>query len=202
MTGRQLDVNTLPFDQVYTCKDGSKIDMRELLDLHYEVVQALAATGLIKANDSFGFAMLAPLTDDNIDMMDDDGFWDKPESFVWFVGGWGPKRDVYIANAVRKLRAIIRCQQYGKIEAWSTLDLRMMEPAFFQDTVEKQNEDGTYPWGDFPWGGAVVMPFGEELSIAAAVSCLTEIEDDTAVRLIIGNIAKKIILSNGMLSDD
>lgn len=202
MTGRQLDVTTLPFDQAYTCKDGSKIDMCELLDQHYEAVQALAATGLIKANDSFGFAMLAPVTEDNIDMMDVEEFWDKPEQFVWFVGGWGSKRDVYIANAVRKLRAIIRCQQYNQVDALSTLDLHMMEPAFFRDTVDDQNEDGTYPWGDFPWGGAVVMPYGDDLGLAAAVSCLTEIEDDTVARLIIGNIAKKIILGDGMLSND
>lgn len=196
MTGRLLDVTTLPRHQTYVCEDGSEIDLKELLDSHYDAIGALAVARLIKANESFGFAMAKPIHED------DDfapNFWDMPEEYVWFVGGWGPKRDTYIANAVRKMRPLLRSASEPEL-ILSTLDLRFCLPGFFQDVVEPRNSDGTFPWGDFPWGGAVTVSF-ESWILLGAVSCLSEIQDDSIARLILGAISERMILGNELLSD-
>jgi len=192
MTGSLLDVTTMPSRQTYACKDGTEIDLRELLEGHWDGVQSLASSGLIKPNESFGFAMMAPAIDPG---PAPEGLWDKPEEFVWFVGGWGPQRDRYIANAIRKIRPLVRTG-YG-----SSLEMRFYAQGLFEDKVESSDADGSYPWGDFPWGGAVEAMYGN-LSLTGAVSCLTEIEDDTIVRLILGCVAQRIIKGDGRLSDD
>ena len=199
MTGRLLDVSSMPFDQVYTCQDGSEINLGEFLDSHYDAIQALAAAGLIKANESFGFAMLRPtLVEDYIAT----NSWDKPEEFVWFVGGWGPDRDRYIANAIRKLRPLFRLtlSALEGDQLFTTLDIRFWRPSYFEDVVEQMNDDGTFPWGDFPWGGAVSESFGE-MWLIGAVSCLTEIEDDFIAKLILGGLGKLIVTGNKLLVD-
>lgn len=199
MTGRLLDVSTMPFERVYACKDGSEIDLTKLVDSHYNAIRALAYAGLIKANNSFGFAMLEPVW--QVDGLDDE-IWDNPEQFVWFVGGWGSDRDRYIANAVRKLRPMLRpATATGGDFVMSTLDIRFNLPEHFQDKVDQQNDDGTFPWGDFPWGGAVVELMGD-LALIGAVSCLSEIEDDFIAKLILGGIGKRIIEGDKLLSDD
>lgn len=205
MTGTLLDVSTMSFERVYTCDDGSKIDLREFLDLHYDAVQALAGSGLVKNKDSFGFAMAAPMWDEDLDVLQQrDRFWDKPDEFVWFVGGWGDERDRYIANAIRKLRALLR--PHKLIEGWnplgvtSTLEMRFDLPGLFRDKVDQQNPDGTFPWGDFPWGGGVKVHMGP-LTLAGAVSCLSEIEDDMVARLILGGVGQRIVNGNKLLKD-
>lgn len=197
MTGKLLDVSTMPFERVYTCEDGSKIDLREFLDLHYDAVQALAGSGLVKAKESFGFAMLAPIWED--DPFPEDDFWDKPEEFTWFVGGWGPDRDKYIANAVRKLRPLVRVGMTDE-GVDSTLCMRFENPSLFQDPVDSVNDDGTFPWGDFPWGGAAAVIMGP-LTVAGAVSTFSEIEDDMVARLILGGIGQRIVNGNKLLTD-
>lgn len=191
MTGSLLDVTVMPSERIYTCKDGSEINLRELLESHRGGVEALASSGLVKPNESFGFAMMAPAVYPEITS----GEWNEPEEYVWFVGGWGPKRDRYIANAIRKIRPLVRTT-YD-----SSLSMRFFHPDLFEDKVESSDADGNYPWGDFPWGGAVDARFGA-LCLIGAVSCLSEIEDDTVTRLILGCIAQRIIKGDGMLTDD
>ena len=205
MTGKLLDVSTMPFERVHTCEDKTEIDLREFLDLHYDVVQALAGNELVRNNDSFGFAMAAPMWDGDLDELQQRGnFWDTPDEFVWFVGGWGDNRGRYIANAVRKMRALFRPHKMS--EAWdpylceSTLEMRFDLPGAFRDKVEQQNPDGTFPWGDFPWGGGVMVRMGP-LTLAGAVSCLSEIEDDMVARLILGGIGQRIVNGNKLLKD-
>ncbi len=90
---------------------------------------------------------------------------------------------------------------HGDESVASTLDLRFDTSGFFLDKIESQNADGTFPWGDYPWGGAVAVTMGV-LMLVGAVSCLSEIEDDLVARLILGGIAKEIILGDGLLSED
>ncbi len=104
MTGRLLDVSVLPFGRTYVCKNGATINLRKFLDTHYDAILALAAAGLIETNKSFGFAMMAPVREDEEIPLDGE-FWDKPEKFVWFVGGWGPDRE--------------RCSQASSVVAFS-----------------------------------------------------------------------------------
>ncbi len=199
MTVRLLDVSTMPFEQTYVCDDGSEINLNKFLDSYYDTVQVLAASGLVKANESFGFAMAEPNDDFDAEL------WDKPEEFVWFVGGWGPDRDRYIANAIRKMRALLRPHEviagYGSMGCDSTLELRFDFPEYFRDKVDSQNEVGTFPWGDFPWGGAAFVQMGD-LILAGAVSALSEIEDDLTARLILGGFGKLIVQGNNLLPDD
>ena len=192
---RLLDVSSLPFDAKYECKDGTAIDMRQHLEGLRPVIEALASANYIKDKDSFGFAMMQPLTEPIVNEFPDD-IWDKPEEFVWFVGGWGPYRDRYIANAVRKMRAMLR-------EELPTLTLRISEsPVRFQDIVDSVNDDGTFSWGDFPWGGATLYPIGDaEVVLMGSVSALSEIEDDVVAQLILGLLAQPIINGDGLLAD-
>lgn len=201
MTDRVLDVGILPFEQIYTCVDGSKIDMSEFLERHYEAIQALASTGLIKSNESFGFAMAAPrfgrLGQDD---MAPPSYWDEPEKFVWFVGGWGPESERYIANAVRKLRALKRYfdeSSFLGTEVNSSLDMRFITwEKSFQDEVPS-TVDGVFPWGDFPYGGAVRLRVGDVMTLDGAVSALSEIEDESIARLILGGLSGLIIKGSG-----
>lgn len=205
MTGILLDVSAMPFERVYTCDDGSEIDLGEFVDLHYDVVQALTSNGLVRANDSFGFAMAAPMWGEDLENRLAGGdFWDYPQDFVWFVHGWGPDRDRYIANAIRKMRALLRphriAEGWGPLTSDSTLEMRFDLPGAFRDKVDQQNPDGTFPWGDFPWGGAVRVDMGM-LMLTGAVSCLSEIEDDMVARLILGGVGQRIVNGNKLLKD-
>ena len=200
-TGRLLDVSALPFEQTFIREDNTPIDMREFLDQYYDVAQLFIATGLVKPHESFGFAMEAP-------RLIKDGFgrveWNDPEKFVWFVGGWGPDRDRFIANAVRKMRPLLRSfldktwDGPAFMAAPSTLAIRMEIPDYFCSKVRSRNQDGTFSWGDFPYGGAVSVPMGRYL-FNGAVSCMTEIEDDLIARLILGGLGKQVILGDGLL---
>ena len=197
MTGRLLDVSTLPFDQVLTCNDGSVINLREYLAGYKEVAQIMATNKLITSIDSFGFALAQVLVDD-FDT-DDEDFWDKPEEFVFFVGGWGPHRNKYIANAVRKQRPLLR---YGQFDdeplARSSWELCLYEPEFFRDEVKSVNDDGTFPWGDFPKGGAIVSPF-DGFWLLAATSCFTQIEDHGFSELVVSGLGQLIENGGGLL---
>lgn len=192
MTIKTLDVTTLPFERMVRCADGPDVHMREILERHRPVIDAMAEQNLVKANDSFGFAMLEPTIQRDLSSLIH--FVDDPYSFVWFVGGWGPNRDKYIANAVRKLYPLIGRPQYA-----STLDMRFdRSEKPFPNPVESQNEDGTFPWGSFPWAGASVQTYGS-LHLVGSVSALKEIQDHTVANLILGHVAERIILGNGLL---
>jgi hypothetical protein len=190
MTGTLLDSITLPANQTYVCKDGTRIDMCQFLGKFHDTLQTLTADGMIRANASFGFAMAEPCPGDT-------GFddilhgWDNPDKFVWFVGGWGPDKDRYIANAVRKMRAALRVGS-------STLDIRHFMPEEFEDKVDSTNADDTIPWGDFAWGGAgFVQVF--DLMLIGGVSGFHEIEDDTVLRLILGSLGKIIAIGDDLI---
>jgi hypothetical protein len=133
-------------------------------------VQFLARAGLVKKNQSFGFAAVHPQTPWDL--------WDNPHEFTWFVLGWGPDRNRYIANAVRKLRPTLR-------EGRDTLEMRIKAPKLFRDIVESEDGHGGFPWGDFPWGGGTLVRVGD-LTIPCAVSALREVEDDPIAKLLGG----------------
>jgi len=198
MTDRLLNVSAMPFERIYTCQDDTQINMSEFLRDHADAVEALVAHGLVRDNEdsSFGFAMAEP----SIKWSHILSNWDDPEKFVWFVGGWGPERDRFIANAIRKMRAMLRIINESRLmeEDFSTLRVRFWNQKAFKDIVPDKNEDGTFPWGDFPWGGAVLQHMGR-LKLMGAVSCLTEIEDDFMAKLLLGGVGQKIVIGNRLL---
>lgn len=99
-----LDIRTFPFHQ--TGKDG--LDLAECIQQSRPILEQMTALGLIgpASKGSFGFAMADPFA-----AMSPDGYqhlYQDPHKLVWLVGGWGPDRDRYIANAIRKMRAAAR----------------------------------------------------------------------------------------------
>jgi hypothetical protein len=192
-----LSVGKLPATQTYTCKDGTVIDMGDVINGIKPLIRTMSGTGLIDDNKSFGFAMMPPVFED--DDPDDDPDWDDPLELVWFTGGWGADRFRYIANAVRKLRPLARDGEQEMLCHWSTLDI-VFDPAskVFQNPVPSQTDEGLYPWGDFPHGGAVVMQFGP-LTLTGACSAFHQIDDDTVTRVILGTVGKRIVIGDGLL---
>ena len=185
-----LDVPRLPFERTYECADGSKIEVAKFISDLKPAIEAFTSSKLIKANPSFGFAMAAPQIVGNYFNGE---LWDDPYKFVWFVGGWGDDRDRYIANAVRKMRAMLR------EGTRSSLDIRFSQEYFFRDVVDSKEHDGRFRWGDFPWGGAVFIQMGS-LILEGAISCLSEIEDDVIARVPLGLFGQKVVYGNRLLA--
>lgn len=150
--------------------------------------------GSITPAKSFGFAMAAPMWEDD-DSVDEE-VWRDPEKLIWFVHGWGPDRITCIADAARRLRYLVRVDQ-----EMSTLDMRLFGTGKPGTFVSSQNVDGTYFWGDQSWGGAVFEQMGD-LVLAGAVGCLQEIEAHRVAQLLLSAIAQRIILGDGLFPKD
>jgi hypothetical protein len=112
-----------------------------------------------------------------------------------FIGGWGPEQDRFSANAVRKIRALLRWyHEFGvQPQFMSTMDMFVANKRYeqesqgeyefnmFQDIVPSVDEAGYFPWGDFPYGGAALVQVGNFWTIVA-VSALNQEEDDFVAR--------------------
>jgi hypothetical protein len=196
MSATLLDVSEFPRHVTFRCADGTILEMSDLLERHYDAIMGLAAADLVRSNDSFGFVMAQPLFW-NIQQLN--RIWDDPDQFVWFAGGWGEDKERYIANAARKMRPLLRLNRAG-FQHTSTLQMRLDGPSHFEDTVPS-SDNGVYPWGDFPYGGAVIVQMGN-LYMVGAVSALTQIEDDKVARLILGSVAQEIAVHNDMFPQD
>lgn len=166
----KLDVSRLPRHADYG-PTGDQVDMADVVLRSRTALTALKNRLLLKRNDSFGFAAALPGEQGNHS-------WKDPYHFTWFVVGWGPQGDKYIANAVRKLRPVLRTEM-------STLELRVRNKGF-KKRVDSQESDGSFKWGDFPWGGGVLVPVAN-LVIPCAVSCFAEVEDH-AIALMAGGL--------------
>jgi hypothetical protein len=162
----KLDVSSLPTEGLYS-QAGGEIDLAEIVLGLRPTIDEWMRTQLVEQTDSFGFAIANPAVDTHDE-------WDNPGRFVWFVVGWGPASDRYIANAVRKLRPALR---WGE----DTLDMRINRPHAFINIVKEQEEDGSFEWGDFPKGGATFVRVGG-LILPCSVSCFKEVEDDAVAK--------------------
>ena len=178
----RLDVSILHRKALYSIGNNS-CWLENIVSSAKESIRQLASATLIKANNSFGFALGDAVQETN------QKNWDNPYEFVWFVTGWGPDANRYIANAVRKLRPALRTGN-------DTLWLRQNAPHLFQDIVEsKQGDANPFEWGDFPWGGATFVEVGD-LILPCAVSALKEVEDDAVAKLLGGLIGATILKMN------
>lgn len=172
------------------------------LDLRKEVarlrptVKAMVRTGIIPATESFGFAVGVPGCISKLRLI-----WNNPKKFVWFIGGWGPKKGklLHAANAIRVLRAALR-------EGTDTLALCLTSDlARFRDVVESEAEEGSgiFPWGDLALGGGVLVPIGtpdtsgEPLLLPVAVSCFQPQRNPIVAGLIGRHLAARIVEAEG-----
>lgn len=167
----KLDVSRLPTEALYG-PDGAQVNLATVVTGLRAATYELGRHELVKPVKSFGFAAAHAGDPKALD-------WNDPYSFAWFVAGWGPDRDRYIANAMRKLRATLRARR-------STLELRERGGKAFKKRVRSQEKDGSFKWGDFPWGGAVLTNVGG-IIIPTAVSTYLEVEDH-AVALLAGGL--------------
>lgn len=181
-----LNIDEFPFDREFSFQDGPSVDLGRILFNTRPLIEYMGSQWFIKENPSFGFAMTKPLWEDEPDNYE--STWNDPHEFVWLVGGWGPDRDRYIANAIRKLRPLLR---YAEL---STLDMHFYRPDQFKDPVESREQDGSFKWGDFPYGGAVYVQLGD-ISLHGACSAFTQIQDDMVTRVILTHMGEKILES-------
>jgi hypothetical protein len=167
-----LDVRELPRTALYG-PEGGEVDLAsDVRGMRY-TVQGWVRREVVRRTGSFGFAAAYPGSDPLISAAQ--GVWNNPYRFVWFVVGWGPDGDHYIANAVRMLRPTLRTGR-------DTLALRLSSPDQFWNTVAPEVE-GMHPWGDLPQGGATVVRVGNTI-IPCAVSGFREVENDFVSRSI------------------
>lgn len=181
---KTLDVSVLPTVQAYISPGGNGLDVVAFLEEQVRpVISLLMTNGQIRDVDSFGFAMAMPLHRSMVTDMPavlSFGGWDDPEELTWLTWGWGPNRDRYVANAVRKMRYSAR-----------TLDdsiVTQEDPGSIDTPVDSAAEDGSFPWGDFPWGGAAYVDV-EEMAFLGASSALTQREDHHVTVLILSLLA-------------
>lgn len=167
-----LDVSSLPTQALFG-PEGEQTDLAKLVKASRRAMYELGRRGLVKPVKSFGFAIARPEIPSTLNHKD-------PEEFIWFVCGWGPDGDRYIANAVRKLRAVLRT---GK----DTLTLRVEGSKAFKKRVPSMEKDGSFRWGDFPWGGGVLTTVGD-YTLAGAVSCFLEVEDHAVAHMLNSSI--------------
>lgn len=175
--GTVLEPRTFPTERLY---EGTEDDVElaaVLADLS-ATVHTLNHSGLVKKVTSFGFAMANP-----IDALVRDR-WNEPNEFLYIVCGWGMDGPRYTANAVRKLRPALRLGR-------DTLDIQRNDPGSFLDPVDSQTDDGKLLWGDFPWGGAVRLPYGGH-DYYAAVSCFTAEEDHAVAAMLLALVLQRM----------
>ncbi|MBL8160247.1 hypothetical protein JNJ66_07385 [Candidatus Saccharibacteria bacterium] len=191
-----MDVTTLPLTRVYTCKDGSTIDMVELVKRARPVIEAMMEAGFLKQTDAMGFVMLEPAVvgHDNRSKIDPD----DPSTYVWFAGGWGDEKRLHalIANAVRKLRGMLREQ------VDSTLEMRLDPANFtFENLVPSVDENDEFPWGDFGWAGALRL-FFDDLELGGAISVFSELGDHTVTALLLHLFYEPMAAGDGLLPEN
>ena len=152
--------------------------------------EAMSAARAVQKHTSFGYAVTYP----NASAKD----FNNPEKFLLLVGGWGPQWERYAANAVRKIRPVLR----SRVDSlWLTVNkLSGAMPDAFDDEVASANADGTFSWGDFPYGGAYTVDLIDETEVIVAVSCLAQEEDDTASRFVGGIVNQTLVRAHNLLA--
>ncbi len=178
-----LDVSTLPGGQVYAAQTDHEVDFGDTFDDQLRpVIKHMMTLNLIKKTQSFGFAMVHP------DYVNRVRNWDDPSVLIWMTAGWGPDKDRYVANAARKLRLAARTGH-------DSIGVRERD---IDRPVDSQEPDGTYAWGDFPYGGAVwyANPGIASNVLLGAVSALTQQEDDMIASMILQVFGLEIYKAN------
>jgi hypothetical protein len=192
-TVQYLDMSKFNYERSFTglspyTSGPQSVSLRSIVQSCRLAVESLQHTGLLATInskgmdvDSVGFAMTNP----SLSFEQVRELWNSPYELIYMVGGYGPNRDQYVANGVRKLRPAAR---RGK----PTLELNMFEPDSFIDKVESVDSDGRFLWGDFPWGGAVWIPLSNGKGFWIAVSAFKQDEDQLASYLYGGAIATEL----------
>lgn len=194
-----LDVTQLPTRRLYESPEGKTLRVDHFFDHAVrKLVAFLIESGQVTDTASFGFAMAQPIhvsaigddivgeiipadVQEEVDPNSGFDFDDDPQQLIWFVYGWGPDKDRYIANAARKLRFSAR-EMVDSFDATQMLDLV---------GVKKVEDDGSFAWGDFPYGGAAFYDF-DGFSLLGACSGLTQREDHHVTNMILAMVVNEL----------
>lgn len=180
--GSPFEISAFPTTYLHDGPNHS-VDIADLVDEIKTVVEFLASQGIVKETESFGFAVAFDgFVGDPIDP-------DDPSEYVGFVGGWGPDKDRYIANAVRKLRVTLEIED-------DSMNITHTGGNDDYNGVKSAEDDGSFLWGNFPWGGSTYTAFGK-YEILVSVSALKQDEDD----LVAGYIGKRIGMAYSRADD-
>ena len=189
-----LDVGALKHELEFKFDDGSTFDVAEFGRTIHPAIRAQATAGLVTAPEDFGYGFVfgRPMSVEDFDL---GHHWNYPTEFVWCVGGYGIQAPEYIANATRKMRALLR------LDTQSTLEVQQNYPDAFSDVVDSVQDDGTFAWGDFPWGGAVRITMGGMI-FTCGVSGFTQRQDHAAALLLAEKLGGCFIKGNGLPQED
>jgi len=171
-----LDIDSLPVTAHFFNRNLADIPL-----MLQTGIEALQNDGMLRGSESIGIALAKPVSGQLCEWS-----WDNPYDFTWFVAGWGPEARRFIANAVRKLRPMLR-------ERMDTLQLRIHRPDAFRNAVKSANTKGNFPWGDYPWGGATFVRVGDMVIPVAVSGDLPEVEDDAVAKIIGGFVGAYIL---------
>jgi hypothetical protein len=181
-----FDISDLPTRQVYGITKAFEVSDRIMQDVRAAIASGIR-TGHYgeKLGSGFGFALSAPMHVDSVR-----GFaehWNELNRVVWLVGGEGHMKNLLIANAVRKLRPLIRNGQDTLSLATSLHAHRHFvgiitdhEYEIEKETVRRDPTHSQFRWGDFPWGGGVRIEFGHTV-VFGALSGGTQQEDHVVI---------------------
>lgn len=180
-----LHITAIPRRFTWNGGTPAAIDLGATVLGMQRVIELMMADGQLTQKDSFGFAMANPTV-----VLGD--VWDDPSKLIAMVMYWGPDGLKYAANACRKIRPSARTGQDSET-------LRREHPELFRDNVESVEADGTFAWGDFPYGGATYLTVEGHL-LLGAVSALPQVEDPIASRLLTGMAGLAMHRSDKMLA--
>lgn len=172
-----LDVDRLP-REAWIGPEGNRLNLADIVQQQRTMLDGLMEQGRLRLTPNFGFAAAKPVLTEGEPVT----HWDDPYAFTWFVTGWGFEAKRFIANAVRKLRATLRHQM-------SSLDIVDLEATstrawVFANRVASQDPDGSFAWGDFPYGGAVLTDTGSKYQLACSCSGFAQAEDHAVSQLL------------------
>ena len=128
-----------------------------------------ADNGLVHWSDSRSFAVVVKVVDTDVDTTT---LINDPEGLIDFSFREGAERDRYAANALRKMRAVART-------GVSTLELRELnnDPLRAFEAIVGVEDDSRLLWGEFPYGGAVVVECKDGRCVIVGVSGFTQRQD-------------------------
>lgn len=164
-----LNISALPLDLIWNEGTDGEFSLADAMSDVVPSIRQLMFDGVLADSKSFGFALANPMAILRAD-------WNDPFKLIAMVFHYGPEGPRYAANACRKIRAAAR-------EGKDTETLRFSPGNRFVEPVKSAEEDGTFLWGDFPFGGATFVPTPRR-TLLTAVSTFPEEQDPLASRLI------------------
>jgi hypothetical protein len=141
--------------------------------------------GLLRRNDSHCFAVLVKVLRGERALGELQSELDNPEALFDFAylsdGSDDGEAERYAANALRKMRATVRT-------GVDTLVLARSVDEMFVNRVGDTDTASELPWGEFPYGGAVLVDNGKQgaakVQVVVGVSAFTQEEDDWLAELV------------------